>query len=361
MIEASKKKQLAMEALHKLLDRQQRDVMQTLDLLHSLEVEYENFEKGQWSDWSGESGEINNNVTAVATSSSTSSTSTISNDGIANTTSPPSQIIINPSSSIAASVAAGADYGYISRSEGCRFEITTNRKEVGNDARFRDYGPPGNIFELGSQQFMRNLRAMIGEYNDNDYDDGKEKGNDSTTKTSLTDRQRYLQAQLQELTLDTKRIWEREHLRGPIVAPYIIKIPYFALCYFLDVVFEGKNPFCRFFMLETVARMPYFSYITMLHLYETLGFWRRSADVKRIHFAEEWNEVREERKFPPPLVYLAQPSTLILFYHYTNKLFFSSIITCSSWKVSGETNPTGYDSWLNTQRLRIIWPFASCG
>mmetsp|Transcript_16933 Transcript_16933/g.23972 ORF Transcript_16933/g.23972 Transcript_16933/m.23972 type:complete len:288 (-) Transcript_16933:182-1045(-) len=36
--------------------------------------------------------------------------------------------------------------------------------------------------------------------------------------------------------------------------------------------------------------MPYFSYITMLHLYETLGFWRRSADVKRVHFAEEWNE-----------------------------------------------------------------------
>ena len=28
----------------------------------------------------------------------------------------------------------------------------------------------------------------------------------------------------------------------------------------------------------------------MLHLYETLGFWRRSADIKRIHFAEEWNE-----------------------------------------------------------------------
>jgi ubiquinol oxidase len=38
--------------------------------------------------------------------------------------------------------------------------------------------------------------------------------------------------------------------------------------------------------------MPYFSYITMLHLYETLGFWRRSADVKRIHFAEEINEYK---------------------------------------------------------------------
>ena len=50
--------------------------------------------------------------------------------------------------------------------------------------------------------------------------------------------------------------------------------------------------FGRFFLLETVARMPYFSYITMLHLYETLGFWRRSADMKRIHFAEEINEFR---------------------------------------------------------------------
>jgi ubiquinol oxidase len=38
--------------------------------------------------------------------------------------------------------------------------------------------------------------------------------------------------------------------------------------------------------------MPYFSYITMLHLYETLGFWRRSVDMKRIHFAEEMNEFR---------------------------------------------------------------------
>jgi len=30
----------------------------------------------------------------------------------------------------------------------------------------------------------------------------------------------------------------------------------------------------------------------MLHVYETFGFWRRSADMKRIHFAEELNEYR---------------------------------------------------------------------
>ena len=31
---------------------------------------------------------------------------------------------------------------------------------------FEGYGPPGNIFSLGSQQFMRNMNAMKGEYND---------------------------------------------------------------------------------------------------------------------------------------------------------------------------------------------------
>jgi ubiquinol oxidase len=57
----------------------------------------------------------------------------------------------------------------------------------------------------------------------------------------------------------------------------------------LDKLFDG-NPLSRFYFLETVARMPYFSYITMLHTYETLGWWRRSTETKRIHFAEEYNE-----------------------------------------------------------------------
>ncbi len=37
--------------------------------------------------------------------------------------------------------------------------------------------------------------------------------------------------------------------------------------------------------------MPYFSYISMLHLYETLGWWTIGTDVRRVHFAEEWNEL----------------------------------------------------------------------
>eukprot|EP00538_Stauroneis_constricta_P011340 CAMPEP_0119571404 /NCGR_PEP_ID=MMETSP1352-20130426/44092_1 /TAXON_ID=265584 /ORGANISM="Stauroneis constricta, Strain CCMP1120" /LENGTH=638 /DNA_ID=CAMNT_0007621083 /DNA_START=620 /DNA_END=2537 /DNA_ORIENTATION=+ len=144
------------------------------------------------------------------------------------------------------------------------------------------YGPPSNIVTLTNQQFWRNWDAMKGEYKDED-------------DVTLTKRQQSMQEQLELLTLNSTAIWERELADSSSsldVAPWIIKAPYLVLCYFLDTVFEDEYVPARFFYLETVARMPYFSYITMLHLYETLGFWRRSADVKRIHFAEEINEYR---------------------------------------------------------------------
>eukprot|EP00569_Conticribra_weissflogii_P004956 CAMPEP_0171332290 /NCGR_PEP_ID=MMETSP0878-20121228/3255_1 /TAXON_ID=67004 /ORGANISM="Thalassiosira weissflogii, Strain CCMP1336" /LENGTH=640 /DNA_ID=CAMNT_0011832989 /DNA_START=300 /DNA_END=2222 /DNA_ORIENTATION=- len=255
--ENAKKKKVAKDALKKLLERQQRDVQQTLDLIKSLDLEDE--PTSSLSSPSSSPNNLHSNHTTFTNSSS------LSIDQLLKTV-----------PTIATSVASGADYGFLSRSEGCRFSAID--KAYLNDPRFDGYGPPGNVFQLGSQQFMRNLRAMFHEYREEE------------DNPSLTKRQRELQAKLEELTLNSEAIWERERSRGEIVAPWIIKIPYFVLCYFLDVVFEGKNAFSRFFLLETVARMPYFSYITMLHLYETLGFWRRSSDVKRIHFAEEWNE-----------------------------------------------------------------------
>ena len=277
--EAKRKKQVATSALQKLLERQQRDVQQTLDLLEHIERidEHQLFELHENEALTGQ------NVTEMAFNLS--------------------------ATTMTASIASGVDYGFISRSEGCRVESLSN-EYLSEDLRFEDYGPPGNVWELGSQQFMRNLRAMVGEYRDEE------------DNPALTPRQKELQAELGQLTLNSTAIWEREGARGEVVAPLIIKIPYCkcprlcvslfahcanssfctdthnrnysdALCYLLDVVFEGRNAFSRFFLLETVARMPYFSYITMLHLYESLGFWRRSSDIKRIHFAEEWNEFHQ--------------------------------------------------------------------
>jgi ubiquinol oxidase len=99
-----------------------------------------------------------------------------------------------------------------------------------------------------------------------------------------------MRVELDKLTLSNRAIWEREESRPPIKAPWVIKAPYFILCYVLDTVFDGR-PLPRLWFLETVARVPYFSYISMLHLYESLGWWRIGAAVKRVHFAEEWNEM----------------------------------------------------------------------
>lgn len=62
-----------------------------------------------------------------------------------------------------------------------------------------------------------------------------------------------------------------------------------SLCVVLDKLYEGR-PIQRFFVLETVARAPYFSYVSVIHLFESFGWWRAS-ELRKVHFAEEWNEL----------------------------------------------------------------------
>jgi ubiquinol oxidase len=181
----------------------------------------------------------------------------------------------SPAISTVASILSGFDYGFVSRSEG-----SPSLLKPGLVVDGLGYGgPPANILSLGTKQFVRNCYAIKGEYKDEE-------------EVVLTPKQEAAQANLEQLTLNSTEIWEREFADGPIQAPWIIKAPYFFVCFLLDIVFEGRYVPSRFVLLETVARMPYFSYISMLHLYETLGFWRRSADMKRVHFAEEINEYR---------------------------------------------------------------------
>jgi hypothetical protein len=39
----------------------------------------------------------------------------------------------------------------------------------------------------------------------------------------------------------------------------------------LSLLISEERPYARFYALETIARVPYFSYTSVLHLYETFG------------------------------------------------------------------------------------------
>ena len=43
----------------------------------------------------------------------------------------------------------------------------------------------------------------------------------------------------------------------------------------IDKLYEGRD-YPRFYALETIARVPYFSFLSVLHLYESFGWWRRA-------------------------------------------------------------------------------------
>ncbi|GIL99273.1 hypothetical protein Vretimale_4432 [Volvox reticuliferus] len=103
-----------------------------------------------------------------------------------------------------------------------------------------------------------------------------------------------IRARLDQLRLSSDDVIRVEHDRiastGDMESPLWVKAPFYALCWLLDVMYD-KKPIEKFWVLETVARIPYFAYISILHLYESLGFWRAGAELRKIHFAEEWNEM----------------------------------------------------------------------
>jgi ubiquinol oxidase len=61
------------------------------------------------------------------------------------------------------------------------------------------------------------------------------------------------------------------------------------LVFLIDLLYKDK-PYQRFYVLETVARVPYFSYISCLHYLETIGR-KDNIGWLRIHWAEGWNEL----------------------------------------------------------------------
>lgn len=95
-----------------------------------------------------------------------------------------------------------------------------------------------------------------------------------------------------KLKLSNEAVYEAERLRNESgggvkdIHP-VSNALYKAGCLLLDELFD-ERPIQRFWFLETIARIPYFSYVSMLHLYESLGWWR-AVELRKVHSAEEWN------------------------------------------------------------------------
>ncbi len=81
---------------------------------------------------------------------------------------------------------------------------------------------------------------------------------------------------------------EREAKEGSADVWPPVRLAYSTTCFFLDVIYEGR-PIERFWVLETVARLPYLAYSSCLHLLGTLG-WYRSATLMTLHRSEDLNE-----------------------------------------------------------------------
>lgn len=98
-----------------------------------------------------------------------------------------------------------------------------------------------------------------------------------------------LRKSLKKLTLNDDNIWRREQRRDQVECPRAMMMIYYVICNGLDLIYKDK-PIERFWFLESVARMPYFSYVATLHLYETLGWWKLDSELKQKHYEEEINE-----------------------------------------------------------------------
>ncbi|GAX73707.1 hypothetical protein CEUSTIGMA_g1160.t1 [Chlamydomonas eustigma] len=150
-------------------------------------------------------------------------------------------------------------------------------------------GVPGGLLEMGSENFIREGRELLAALGLKNLPQLLRSSVGSAAPCPRSPEVQARRDLLGKLTLSNQAVWDREHAREPVKSPWVIKVPYYVLCWVLDVLFDGR-PIQRFWLLETVARMPYFSYINLLHLYETLGWWRRSLEARKVHFAEEWNE-----------------------------------------------------------------------
>ena len=154
-----------------------------------------------------------------------------------------------------------------------KINLSNKFKKHGVKQTRKDSRIPGSIVSIGLHHFKNELGLRI---------------------NPLTPYRKELNQVLSTFTLDERMVKERELKREQVECPYGMRLSYDVVCFVLETTFKDK-PIDRFWFLENIARMPYVSFVTVLHLYETLGWWYLDSDIKRQHLEQEANETHHLR------------------------------------------------------------------
>ena len=169
--------------------------------------------------------------------------------------------------------------------------------------------------------------------------------------------------QLQKLELDNDLLWEYEHKRKPVdEVPLTMFAIYRTITYILDKIYENK-PIERFYFLENVARIPYFSYVTCLHFYETIGMWQIDEKLRKQHFEEESNEANHlmimealggERRWVDR--FLARHASVAYYVVLLTLYFLSPKLAYKSSELLERHAVDTYETFLkqNKERLKLL-------
>lgn len=157
-------------------------------------------------------------------------------------------------------------------------KTTTTQPNYVEQANYFDGDRPAPAWELAQTNFLKQGATILGQIGEAV---GLQKRDPGAVPSSLG------------LVLSNEAVTEAERKReasgGRVDAHPVSRKLYDVGCLFLDSLFD-ERPIQRFWFLEVIARIPYFSYVSMLHLYESFGWWR-GPELRKVHNAEEWNEL----------------------------------------------------------------------
>mmetsp|Transcript_29148 Transcript_29148/g.35403 ORF Transcript_29148/g.35403 Transcript_29148/m.35403 type:complete len:408 (+) Transcript_29148:482-1705(+) len=142
---------------------------------------------------------------------------------------------------------------------------------------------PGNFLELAAHNFDLEFGGISDTLDDMVYRVGRK------VLPSIFDSRPKGMPDCMEFVLDDEAVKSlgEAHERAED-EPAAIRALFNLTINLLDRVYAGK-PIQRFWVLEVIARIPYFSYVSVLHLYESLGWWQ-NTDLSKVHFAEAYAE-----------------------------------------------------------------------